>query len=128
MTPLALRTSLIIILLFSAGKLNVGSAGGEIGLTHIGTQKQFFIDDYIVEQMSHVKRVLNHGVKARNNPVVRADRPWQPTICVSTRLSTTTKMVCSRCGTAPRTSSSPRKSLERGIEWNGHSGGIASQE
>ena len=77
MNALALRTTLIMVLLLSAARLNGGAADGQNGLTHIGTQKQLFIDDYIVEQMSHVKRVLNHGVKAPNNPVVRADRPWE---------------------------------------------------
>ena len=77
MNPSSLRITFIVILLSSTGWLNAAAADGSRGLTHIGTQKQLFIDDYIVEQMSSVKRVLNHGVKAPNNPVVRADRPWE---------------------------------------------------
>ena len=63
---------------FGTGEeLDAGAADGARGLTNIGTQKQLFIDDYIVERTSHVKRVLNHGVKAPNNPVVKADQPWE---------------------------------------------------
>ena len=77
MNPLSPRTSLIVVLLLSAGRLDAGAANRARGLTHIGTQKQLFIDDYIVERTSHVKRVLNHGVKAPNNPVLKADQPWE---------------------------------------------------
>ena len=47
------------------------------GLTHIGTQKQLFIDDYIIQRTSHVMRILNPAVKAPNNPIIEADRPWE---------------------------------------------------
>jgi len=47
------------------------------GLTHIGTQKQLFIDDSIIMQTSHVMRVLNPVVKAPSNPIIKADRPWE---------------------------------------------------
>ena len=77
MNPLSLRTTLMVVLLLSVGRLDAAAADGGRGLTHIGTQKQLFIDDYIVERTSHVKRVLNHGVKAPNNPVVSEDRPWE---------------------------------------------------
>ncbi len=77
MNSVSLRMTVIVVLLLSVATLNAGAADGGRGLTHIGTQKQLFIDDYIVERTSHLKRVLNHGVKAPNNPVVSADRPWE---------------------------------------------------
>ena len=77
MNPVSLRTALIVVLTLSVARLDAGAADEGRGLTHIGTQKQLFIDDYIVERTSHVKRVLNRGVKAPNNPVVSEDRPWE---------------------------------------------------
>ena len=57
--------------------LGAAPAGDGRGLTHIGTQKQLFIDDYIIQQTSHVMRILNPAVKASNNPIIEADRPWE---------------------------------------------------
>lgn len=47
------------------------------GLNHIGTQKQLFVDDSIILTTSHVMRVLNRVVKSPNNPIIKADRPWE---------------------------------------------------
>ena len=44
---------------------------------HIGTTRQLFIDDFIVENMSGVTRVVNQPEKHPANPLVRLDRPWE---------------------------------------------------
>ncbi len=44
----------------------------------IGTQKQLFIDDYIVESMEpRVYRLMNQPQKYHNNPVIRLDTDWE---------------------------------------------------
>ncbi len=44
---------------------------------YIGTQKQLFIDDYIIEDMDNVKKVLNQPEKYPENPIVKMDQPWE---------------------------------------------------
>lgn len=41
----------------------------------IGTQKQLFIDDYIIESMKGVYRILNQPVKYKSNPVIELEPP-----------------------------------------------------
>ena len=43
----------------------------------VGTQKQFFVDDFIIDQMDGLERVVNEPVKYEGNPVLRADQPWE---------------------------------------------------
>ena len=53
---------------FAAGVLAAwlvltGTAAAEsAGLLHIGGNKQLFIDDYVIESLSHVKQILNPAV------------------------------------------------------------------
>lgn len=47
------------------------------GLTHIGSQKQLFLDDYMVESVTNAAFVMNPAVKYRDNPVIRRDQPWE---------------------------------------------------
>ncbi len=44
---------------------------------HVGTQKQFFVDDFIIEEMDGLRRVLNQPVKYEGNPVLHCDQPWE---------------------------------------------------
>ncbi len=44
---------------------------------YIGTQKQLFIDDYIIESMNNVQKVLNQPEKYPGNPIVKMDQPWE---------------------------------------------------
>jgi hypothetical protein len=39
--------------------------------------KQLFIDDYIVEELSGVEKVLNQPVKHPRNPLLGTDQPWE---------------------------------------------------
>jgi len=46
-------------------------------LRPIGSDRQFFFDDKIVETMDHTVRRLNPAVKLADNPVIRRDKPWE---------------------------------------------------
>ena len=73
------RTSVIALLfcLLVLSQAPAAPPGDSAGLTHIGSNKQLFIDDYVIQRMDHVKRMLNPAVKAPNNPIIEADRPWE---------------------------------------------------
>lgn len=47
------------------------------GLRPIGSQKQFFFDDGIVESLHNTKHRLNPAVKWADNPVIKSDRAWE---------------------------------------------------
>lgn len=47
------------------------------GLHPIGTQRQLFFDDDIVETMVNTKRRLNAAVKVTEDPIIKRDRPWE---------------------------------------------------
>ena len=46
-------------------------------MTDIGTTKQIFADDELIESMVHLYQVLNPGRKHGANPLIVADRPWE---------------------------------------------------
>ena len=52
-------------------------SGWKPGLTHIGTQKQLFLDDHRVESLKHAAFVMNPAKKYRDNPVYRREHPWE---------------------------------------------------
>jgi len=43
----------------------------------IGSTRQFFFDDEIVETMSNTRPRLNPAVKLADNPVIQRDKPWE---------------------------------------------------
>src|SRR5437773_519127 len=43
----------------------------------IGSQKQLFVDDDIVEEMSGLKRTVGQFEKHPANPLLKVDRPWE---------------------------------------------------
>ena len=47
------------------------------GLTHIGTDRQLFVDEYMVESVKHGAFTLNPATKYAGNPVIERDRPWE---------------------------------------------------
>ncbi len=49
----------------------------QAGLIHIGSQKQFFIDDYLIESMLATRQVLNPARKVDHNPIIRPEKPWE---------------------------------------------------
>lgn len=46
-------------------------------LNPIGSERQLFFDDEIVETMDHTARRLNPAVKLADNPVIKRDKPWE---------------------------------------------------
>ena len=45
----------------------------------IGAEKQFFIDDYVLEALEGTAQVMNQPQKDLSNPLIVADRPWEGT-------------------------------------------------
>ena len=48
-----------------------------MALIAIGSTKQLFVDDYLIESMTNAKQGVNPAVKVDNNPVIWAERPWE---------------------------------------------------
>ena len=48
-----------------------------MALIEIGSQKQLFLDDYLIESMTQAKQGVNPAVKVANNPIIRSERPWE---------------------------------------------------
>ena len=48
-----------------------------MALIEVGSQKQLFIDDYLIESMDRAKQGVNPAVKVDHNPIIRAERPWE---------------------------------------------------
>ena len=52
------------------------------GITHpfrieLTSDTQVFVDDFLIESMEGVTRTLQTPIKARGNPVLEAERPWE---------------------------------------------------
>ena len=43
----------------------------------VGTQKQLFIDDHVLDTLQAVTRVLNRPQKYKLNPIFKAEKPWE---------------------------------------------------
>jgi len=43
----------------------------------VGTHRQLFVDDYIIDRMDNLKKVMNQPKKYSGNPVLVSDRPWE---------------------------------------------------
>ena len=48
-----------------------------MALIDIGSAKQLFVDDYLIESMTNTRQIMNPAEKAENNPVVRPEHPWE---------------------------------------------------
>ena len=46
-------------------------------MLNIGSTKQLFFDDYLIESLVNAKQGLNPAVKVDDNPVIRPERPWE---------------------------------------------------
>lgn len=62
-----------------AGSYLLAATALASGLHPIGSEKQFFFDDAIVETLENTKLRLNVAEKLADNPVIKADRPWEGT-------------------------------------------------
>ena len=43
----------------------------------IGSTKQLFFDDYLIESLTNARQALNQAIKVDANPVLRPERPWE---------------------------------------------------
>lgn len=71
-----------VVRLASAAMLVVVAVGVQSPLVAdeplaIGTEAQVFVDDYVIESMSGLKRRLNPLVKHPGNPIIKPDQPWE---------------------------------------------------
>ena len=48
-----------------------------MALINIDSQKQLFVDDYLIESMNNCTQVLNRAEKVVDNPVLRPELPWE---------------------------------------------------
>ena len=48
-----------------------------MALIDIGSRKQLFVDDYLVESATNTTRVMNPARKVDTNPVLRPEMPWE---------------------------------------------------
>ena len=48
-----------------------------MALIDIGSRKQLFVDNYLVESLTRTQQVLNPAEKVEHNPVLRPERPWE---------------------------------------------------
>ena len=48
-----------------------------MALIDIGSQKQLFVDDYLIESMTDCRQTLNPAQKVWHNPIIRAEHPWE---------------------------------------------------
>lgn len=46
----------------------------------LGGQRQLFVDNYVVEHLENVKKVLHQPDKHLDNPILRPERPWEERI------------------------------------------------
>ena len=57
------------------------TVGAEDDVLSIGTQKQLFIDDYIIESTEPgIFQILNRPQKYAGNPIIQMDRCWEATL------------------------------------------------
>ena len=48
-----------------------------MALIDIGSHKQLFVDDYLIESMTDTMPVMNPARKVENNPVLQPEMPWE---------------------------------------------------
>jgi hypothetical protein len=48
------------------------------GTADVGTRKELFVDDALIDQASGLSKVVTRPEKFIDNPVLRPDRPWEP--------------------------------------------------
>ncbi len=50
-----------------------------MALIDIGSTKQLFVDDYLIDGMTNTRPIMNPAVKVKENPILRPERPWEGT-------------------------------------------------
>ena len=48
-----------------------------MAMIEIGSAKQLFFDDFLIESLNNAKQGLNPAVKVDDNPILKPERPWE---------------------------------------------------
>ena len=48
-----------------------------MALINIASQKQLFVDDYLIESTSNCVQTMNRAEKVAGNPVLRSEHSWE---------------------------------------------------
>ena len=48
-----------------------------MALIEIGSRKQLFVDDYLIESMTNTRQVMTPAVKVEHNPIIRPEYAWE---------------------------------------------------
>ncbi len=48
-----------------------------MAMIEIGSAKQLFFDDFLIESLINAKQGLNPAIKVDDNPILRPERPWE---------------------------------------------------
>ena len=48
-----------------------------MAMIEIGSTKQLFFDDFLIESLTNAKQGMNPAVKVDNNPIIRPECPWE---------------------------------------------------
>ncbi len=67
-----------VLSLLMCAASQTGAAGrGDIVL---GKKVQLFVDDFLIERMERISRTIHYPARAPENPVMKADQPWEGTV------------------------------------------------
>ena len=61
----------------ASGSLFESAAAAVPGIIDVGSRKQLFLDDLLVDEASRVSRFLYRPHKHPGNPILEPDRPWE---------------------------------------------------
>ena len=67
----------IPIFILLSGILQTLVAADSEEVISIGSYRQLFIDDFLIEETVNITRRICQVSKHPQNPIVRADRPWE---------------------------------------------------
>ena len=74
-----LATSMALPLARAASaQLPEPAAPARRGIADVGTRRELLLDDVVIEEASGLSRVVTRPEKHVDNPVLRAERPWEP--------------------------------------------------
>ena len=74
-----LATSMALPLARAASaQLPEPAAPAHRGIADVGTRRELLLDDVVIEEASGLSRVVTRPEKHADNPVLRAERPWEP--------------------------------------------------
>ena len=57
--------------------VGVFTTWGQSGPIDVGSQKQLFIDDHVIDSLQGVYRLMNQPLKYAANPIIQMDRCWE---------------------------------------------------